>query len=238
MIRKIFFMTLGLILFINLSHAQVKRPYEPIVLKGDTLAQFINHEIQFMYVYKYNAFSNSWQMIPFQIDEVNPQDQDSMYFKPDSSFGLLDDDDELVFLLRDIGDKADSTSWVDGADSIRYEICLVDSLTNEVGYAYLYSSRSISEPVPNPYLMAYNSVTDRISTANYEVGFNETGQLSDVVIGNSGIDIFDRLKVRLIGSLWILPVFLCEDNVKMVYAYAKVGPIRVIRNMYGLLVYE
>lgn len=238
--RKIYFIIIGLIFFINLSHAQVKRPYEPIILKGDTLAQFINQEIQFMYVYAYNALSNSWQMIPFQIDEVNSKVKDSLkYFIPEDSLsGLMDSDDELVFMLGDLGDKADSTSWLEDADSIRYEICLVDSSTNEVGYAYLYSSRLISEPVPNPYLMAYDSVSDRISTANYEVGFNETGQLSDVVIGNSGIDIFDRLKVRLIGSLWILPVFLYEDNVKMVYAYAKVGPIRVIRNMYGLLVYE
>ncbi len=237
--RKIFLIFLGLILFINLSHAQVKRPYEPIVLKGDTLAQFINHEIQFMYVYAYDAIADSWQMIPFQIDEVNPHDQDSMYFKPDSSYGLLDEDDELVFLLREVGDKADSTSWVEGADSIRYEICLVDSLTNEMGYVYLYSSRTISDPVPNPYFMAYDSVTDRISTANYEAGFNETGQLSDVVIGNSGIDIFDRLKVRLMGSYWIFaldPIY--EDNVSMNYAYAKVGPVRAIRNMYGKFYYS
>ena len=230
---------LGLILLINFSHAQVKRPYEPIVLKGDTLAQFINHEIEFMYVYAYDALSNSWQMIPFQIDEVNPHDKDSMYFKPDSSFGLLDEDDELVFLLRDVGDKADSTAWLEGADSVRYEICLVDSLNNETGYVYLYSSRSISEPVPNPYFMTYDSLTDRISNANYEVGFNETGQLADVIIGSSGTDIFDRIKVRLMGSYWIFqlePIY--EDNVTMKYAYAKVGPVRIIRNMYGEFYYS
>ena len=239
MIQRIVMIMLGLMLLINFSHAQVKRPYEPIVLKGDTLAQFINNEIEFMYVYAYDALSNSWQMIPFQIDEVNPHDQDSMYFKPDSSFGLLDSDDELVFLLRDVGDKADSTSWLDGADSIRYEICLVDSLTNEVGYVYLYSSRTITDPVPNPYFMAYDSVTDRISTANYEVGFNETGQLADVIIGSSGVDIFDRIKVRLMGSYWIFQLDpISEDNVSMTYAYAKVGPVRVIRNMYGKFYYS
>lgn len=238
MMRKIFFMIVGLMALINFSHAQMQRPYEPIVLKGDTLEQFLNHDIQSMYVYTYHKLSNSWQMIPFQIDEVNPHDQDSMYFKPDSSFGLLDEDDELVFLLRDVGDRADSTAWLEGADSIRYEICLVDSLTNQVGYVYLYSSPSNSEPVPNPYVMAYDSVTDRISNANYEVGFNETGQLSDVIVGNSGIDIFDRLKVRLMGSYWIFaldPIY--EDNVSKQYAYAKVGPVRIIRNMYGKFYY-
>ena len=85
----------------------------------------------------------------------------------------------------------------------------------------------------------YDSLTDRITTANYEVGFNETGQLADVIIGGSGIDIFDRLKVRLMGSYWILPpAEIYENNVKMYYAYAKVGPVRVIRNMHGLITFE
>jgi len=241
LLRKLFIAACGLLLWANFTHAQVNRPYEPIILTGDTLSQFLNQEIKYMYLYAYDLNADSWQMIPFQIDEVNPYDQDSMYFKPDSSFGLLDNDDELVFILNenDLGDKADSTSWLDGADSMRYEICLIDSLNNTMSYVYLYSSQRISDPVPGKYAMAYDEVNDRVMSANYEVGFNYTGQLADVAIkSGTETDIFDRLKIRAIGSWWILPIFLWEDNVEMFYAYAKVGPIRVIRNMYGRFVYD
>jgi hypothetical protein len=239
LLRKLFIVACCILLWANFTHAQVNRPYEPIVLTGDTLSQFLNQEIQYLYVYAYDASLDSWQMIPFQIDEVNPHDQDSVYFKPDSSFGLLDADDELVFLLNDLGDQADSTSWLEGADSVRYEISLFDSLTNQMGYVYLYSSQTISDPVPGKYAMAYDDLNDRVMSANYEVGFNYTGQLADVAIkSGSGTDIFDRLKIRAIGSWWILPIFLWEDNVEMFYAYAKVGPVRVIRNMYGRFVYD
>lgn len=233
-LRKLFIVVCCILLWANFVHAQVNRPYEPIVLTGDTLSQFLNQEIKYLYLYAYDLNADSWQMIPFQIDEVNPYDQDSIYFKPDSSVGLLDADDELVFLLNDLGDQADSTSWLAGADSVRYEISFYDSLDDQRGYAYLYFSRSIKEPAPNRYAMAYDALNDRVMSLNYEVGFNNTGQLGDVVIkSGSGIDIFDRLKIRAFGWLWVAFVYLDETALEMEYAYAKVGPVRVIRNMYG-----
>ena len=125
-IRNIVIIAGCLLLLANFAYAQINRPYEPVVLKGDTLSQFLNQEIKFLYLYAYDASTDAWKMIPFQIDEVNPNDQDSTYFKPDSSYGFLDADDELVFLLNDLGHKADSTSWLYGTDSIRYEICFID----------------------------------------------------------------------------------------------------------------
>ena len=240
-LRKLFITVCCLLLSANITLAKINRPYEPIVLKGDTFSQFSNYQIKFLYVYAYDANLNTWKMIPFQFDEVNSKTADSLkYFVPEDSLaGLFDLDDELVFMLGDLGDKADSTNWLKGADSVRYEISFYDSLDNQTGYAYVYFSKSISEPVPNTYAMAYDELNDRILSANYEIGFNYTGQLADVIIkSGTGTDIFDRLKIRAIGSWWILPVFLYEDYVKMIYAYAKVGPVRVIRNMYGQFEYE
>lgn len=235
---------MGLLVWVNLIHAQINRPYEPMVIKGDTLSAFSSHEMKYLYLFAFQANDSSWRMIPFQIDEVNPKVKDSLkYFIPEDSLrGFLDSDDELTFILGDLGDKADSTKWLTGADSIRYEISFFDSLNKQKGYVYLYFSKSITQPIPKTYAMAYDSVKDKVMSANYELGFNQTGQVGDVKInskiGGSGIDIFDRLKIRLLGSWWFLPIVLYEDNVHMGYAYAKAGPVRVIRNMFGRFYYE
>ena len=248
-IRKIFFMTLGLILFINLSHAQVKRPYEPIVLKGDTLAQFSNYEIKYLYVYAYDANLNSWKLIPFQIDEIDSSaNEEEKYYEPESDSllsGVLDFDDELVFMARDLGDKADSANWVDNTDSIRYEIELVDSSDGKKGYVYLYYSDSIKEQIPDKYGMYFDSINDRVSSNNYELGFDRgtpdtTGQMNDVRIkSGTGEDIFDRLKVRAIGWWLFYYIDFYETTIKARDAYASfIGPVRIIRNMKGRFTYE
>lgn len=232
-----------LLLSANTIFGQIDRPFEPIIIKGEALANLPNLDIEHLYLFAYHSGTNAWELIPFQIDEVNPNVEDSLkYFESEDSLaGIFDDDDELVFMANDLGEKADSLTWASETDTIRYEICITDELNNTKGYVYLYYSSSLSDAVPNPYGMGYNAASDHVISENYEVGFNETGQLSDVFIkSESGTsqDLFDRVKIRAIGSLWILPIFLYEDYIEMGYAYAKVGPVRVIRNMFGYFNYE
>ncbi|MDZ7340910.1 MAG: hypothetical protein ONB27_06090, partial [candidate division KSB1 bacterium] len=233
-----------ILIWSTLGISQINRPYEPMVITGDTLTAFANREIAFLYLYAYQSSDSSWRMIPFQIDEVNPKVNDSLkYFVPEDSLqGLLDGDDELVLILGDLGDRADMSTWLGGADSLRYEISFVDPLSGRTGFVYLFSSKNITEPIPDKYGMRYDSANDQIITANYKLGFNATGQTGDVIIrpeiGGSGEDIFDRLKIRGLGSFLFLPVILYEDQVSMNYAYAKTGPVRIIRNMYGRFFYE
>lgn len=247
--RKIFLIILGLILFINLSHAQVKRPYEPVVIKGDTLAQFSNCEIQYLYLYAFHANSDSWQLIPFQIDEIDSSaKEDEKYYEPETDSllsGVLDFNDELVFMARDLGDKADSNQWISNADSIRYEIEFVDSIDGSKGYVYLYYSKSITEQIPDKYGMYFETSNDRIGSNNYELGFDRsspdtTGQMSDVHIkSGTNEDFFDRIKIRAIGWWLFYYIDLYETTIKARDAYASfVGPVRIIRNMKGRFVYE
>ncbi|MBN2010442.1 T9SS type A sorting domain-containing protein [candidate division KSB1 bacterium] len=241
-------------LFSTALVAQIDRQYEPVIIPGDSLladspSLFSAPEIAHLYLYVFHASPQSWQLIPFQIDEVNPNVDDSLkYFAPEDEFaGIFDGDDELVFITGNLGDKANDNQWVDGADSARLEIEIHDSLDNQTGYAYLYYFQNQTFGIPNTYEMDYNEVNDRVMSANYEAGYieragadtNTTGMLNDVVI-KQGInaDIFDRQKVRAIGSLWIIPVYLDENMLVASRAYAKVGPVRVIRNMAGKFVYS
>ncbi len=244
--KKLIFLTLlfSLIFMVAFSNAQINRPYEPIIITGDTLCLFLNKEINDLYLFSYNASENSWRLIPFQIDEVNSAVDDSVkYFIPEDSLkGIFDSDDELVFMAADLGDKANDSSWVAETDSQRVEIMFTDPLDNNTGYVYLYFSTLLNKPIPNYYGMKYDSLNDRVHSKNYELGFNNTGQLGDVLIKptirGSDEDIFDRLKIRAIGSWWILPIFLSEENIEAKSAYAKAGPVRIIRNMVGHFFYE
>jgi hypothetical protein len=233
-----------LLLSYNSSSAQISRPYEPIVITGDSLTQFLNKEINNLFLYSYNAEEDNWRLIPFQIDEVNPAVSDSgKYFIPEDTLGgLLDTDDELVFMASDLGDPADTSLWIPEVDSIRIELAFNDPLDNSTGFVYLYFSTALNVTIPNAFNMTYDNQNDRIFSNNYEVGFNNTGQLGDVLInpsiGGSGEDIFDRIKIRAIGSWLFIPIFLYEEYISSNYAHAKTGPVRIIRNMVGSFNYE
>jgi len=228
----------------NFSSAQISRPYEPIIVTGDTLHQFLNKEIDNLFLYTYNDDENSWRLIPFQVDEVNPAVKDSVkYFIPeDLLHGILDSDDELVFMASDLGDQASESMWVPETDSNRIELVFVDPLDNNNGYVYLYFSTDLNEPIPNTFGMTYDTQNDRIISNSYEVGFNKTGQVGDILInpliGGSGEDLFDRIKIRAIGSWLFVPIFLYEEFISSSYAYAKTGPVRIIRNMVGNFIFD
>ncbi len=221
--------------------ANTNREYLPIVISGEQLSLFFNHDVTNLYLYSYDAAAATWHLLPFQIDEVNSQVDDSIkYFVADDN--LLDADDELVFMAADLGDKAASDIWVEAADTARLELAFFDPLNNSTRYAYLFYSESSDLPIPDTYQMAYDAQTDRVSSVNYEVGFNNTGQLSDVLIkpgiGGSGMDLFDRIKLRLALNFLAIVFAANEDSLVAFNAYAKTGPVRVIRNMAGSFRYR
>jgi len=223
-----------LIIFNQPTFSQIGRKYEPIIIKGEVLSAFFGKEINKLYLFSYQAANQSWTMIPFQFDEVNTQVDDSIkYFAPDD--GLLDENDELVFMAADLGDKAENDCWQESTDTLRLALSLLDSLDNRWRYVYLYHSEFIGTSVPDCYQLQYHADNDRISSAFYEVGFNETGLLGEVAlspeIGASGLNIFDRTKIRFYLSFLWIPLSVNEDSLSFVSAHAKVGPVRIIRNM-------
>ena len=69
-----------------------------------------------IFVFKYSQLSESWQEIPFQIDDI---DSLGDYFE--ESDKILDENDEIVFMVRDMGDKATYFQWLDDIDSQNYQ---------------------------------------------------------------------------------------------------------------------
>ena len=171
-------------------------------------------------------------MIPFQIDErvilndpdlSREDDQRERHFYVTRNLNseydaansaradtlpYFDKDDELVFLLKDAGDREINHLWIDDDDSRkypRYELSLTDPISNETAYVYLFRSVTMTMPesVANRYAMSFDPETHTAQSLAYSVRINRTnGFLSDIVIkppyGN-GQDIFDAQKLRLNG---------------------------------------
>ncbi|MBD3287733.1 T9SS type A sorting domain-containing protein [candidate division KSB1 bacterium] len=241
--RKMWFCLLfSLLLLTNSGFSQIDRQYQPVIISGENASELWNTNVDNMYLMSFNATENSWNVIAFQVDEVDSSAEDEdKYFsgEPEGLAGIFDLDDELVFIAGDIGgDRADSTQWAENTDSIRYEITLVDTVDGSMGYVYVCFSE-LPLVIPEfQYDMAYDEATDQVSSLAYEAGFNQTGLLSDVrilpEISGNGEEIFDRVKVRLFGVLNILfpiPIPLAEDGLEADSAWAKVGPVRAIRNL-------
>jgi hypothetical protein len=81
-----------------------------------------------------------WQPIPMQIDERVVVSNTAVYTTFED--GLLDANDELVFMGHDSGTVVLDTNWVNNPESLgnpRYALAVADPLQpSKVGYAYHY----------------------------------------------------------------------------------------------------
>ncbi|MDZ7372122.1 MAG: T9SS type A sorting domain-containing protein [candidate division KSB1 bacterium] len=198
------------------------RQYEPVVLYGGVLSQFYNVPINEIYLYAYDPAAQKLKVIPFQIDEkilaqdiFSPTRTRHYYANPEAwvmgkkqailDDGLLDADDELVFLVRDLGPEAPKEAWngVDVKDGLRRTLAVRDpNRRDQVAFAYLVRSSEKKE-IPAPYRFSYDITNDAVENVVYSVRMTRpSGLIEDIRFFppyGSGVDIFDTQKIRLIG---------------------------------------
>ncbi len=191
------------------ERADLDRPYDPVVVPCSKLGAFAGVPLDQVRILAYRADESRWEPIPFQIDErkaiVDPWDPVNIrlsYFAQDD--GLVDDDDELVFLCRDLGDKAPPESWPDGAPvGVRVQLEVSDPVDGSRAWAYAYRYPTEAPAVPSPYDLSYDPDTDAVQTLAYRVRLGaSSGLVEDVVLlppFGSGVDIFDTQKIRMVG---------------------------------------
>ncbi len=177
----------------------IERIHDPIVITGAEVSAFLGESVDHIWVYRYIESADRWEVIPFQVDELDGSDS---YFGTKN--GVLDANDEIVFLSKDLGDSTSEVSWIDNASSRaknRYRIAVTDPLgQGEKGWIYIYCSSTISESL-DPYIQ-YLSGTDQVVTDTYTIlhgqtGFQQALYLNKIAGGDS-IDFLDRQKFRLV----------------------------------------
>ncbi len=214
----------GLLLFVltGLGIAETnklyrERIYEPMVMKQSLLQEFYGVPVEEMYLYAWSDSTQSWRLMPFQVDEriimANPYDPAKsrfFYACSDQALddGLFDEDDELVFMIRDMGDQAPPKAWIDNAEAKsfnkRLEIRVYDPRSYEKSaFAYLFRSSTITESVPTPYQFTYYPDADSLCSKYYNVAIDKNfGILRSIQLNppfGTGVDIFDRQKILLNG---------------------------------------
>lgn len=243
----------GFVLSSGSQTVKEKRQYEPVVLPAWKIADFYGIPVDQIFLYAYHQDNHTWEMMPFQIDErtagldpLNKSDSIAFYFIPDEwdidhHDGVLSLYDELVFMIRDLGDKAPPKSWIENDEAKanpRLEIIITDpNDANNRLYGYLYRSSTITEEVPTPYDMEAFPEQDSLSTAYYSVDISQYGLIEDITIkppGGNGVDIFDTQKIRFSGivDLFVpLDLKMTEENLYLYdeKIYTQKPVVRMIR---------
>jgi len=179
------------------------RSQEPVVISGDQMPLFDGAALDDLSVYAYAGAA--WQQIPFQFDEV---DASGTYTVEN---GLVDANDELVFMAMDLGAQATASDWITdtGSQSYhRFEIQVSDPLNpGQQGWAYVYRSATLSLTPPADYV-SWDAASQRLVGGTYALGFNSTvhAAMDSMELHGSGVDALDRGKIRIDATCWIGPI--------------------------------
>ena len=158
-------------------------------MKGENLPALIGAPVGQLYVYR--EAGSAWQLIPSQIDEVTAT---GAYTTTED--GLLDANDEVVFMAGDAGDEA--TTPITQALAISpfwYKVEVSDPLSVEKGWAYIV--RSTGAVPPSPDYVNYDPGSLQVQAINYVLGWATTQSGVDYMTLFGGPDILDRTKIRV-----------------------------------------
>lgn len=197
------------------------RELEPVILKG-VFSGLPGDEI-----FVYRETGGVWEQIPFQIDEVTTSGSYTSF-----EDGLMDSNDEIVFMAKDLGDQATTSITMSLPISLTwYEIKVTDPLSpaNKV-WAYIVRSSTLAPSNAVDYAN-YDAANKRIIATNYTIGWatNHAG-LNYTSLFGSG-NYLDRTKLRL-RYFFIKEIKLTEDSALLQppppLILNKDGPVRVI----------
>ncbi|GAB4530998.1 MAG: hypothetical protein Kow0063_09710 [Anaerolineae bacterium] len=207
------------------------RDLEPVIIQGSRVSALIGAPTNRLYVYTFTGDTRNSTPIPAQVDEVTG---DGDY--TNSEDGVLDANDEIVFMAGDTGDQPSDTSsldsWAEIDTSSWYEIEVVDPTSGKKGWAYLVRRNSPAS-IGSDYV-DYNDGTSQITTSphRYRLGFSATHLGFDYLTLPAGStqDLLDRTKVRVS----YLSLDATEENVPFSNPAEIIdGPVRAIIQQFG-----
>ena len=200
---------LGLILYLlvfgiigasSIAEAQFDREFDPIIVLGSECGDLLGLESANIRVYIFTSTSGIWTPIPFQLDDfIVDSNADNGKRIDWTGNNLVDGVDEIVFMAKDLGDRAVGVSiWPDDLVSknyARYEISISDPVSAENRYAYIFYSNTLV--VSNDSYISYEN--DTVTGTSYVIGHDtdDAGGLPDFLsITGNDVDILDGWRIR------------------------------------------
>ncbi len=211
----------------------------PLILKGKDVAPFLG--VNLLGLSAFSCAEGRVKPLLFQADEINAEgryvsvDSEGRLAK-DTAPGILDENDELAFMLRDLGEPCPPAVLAEARGRL---------LAVQVQPAYapkavsLYLLAGETRFVPAGAHVQYSPASQIVSTAAYEWGY-EPGQpflykrnVFHDLEGRSQEDILDRLKVRfnVRAMKSLIRLRLSEEDFKSRLAGVRTGPIRIVREL-------
>jgi len=221
------------------SARPLKRP-DPVIIEGRYLPKIKGAKIDRIGVFVYRG--DGWEPIPFQVDEKaakGRREKPRYVIPPEAdSNPTFDDDDELVFIARDLGLAAPSKD-IPLKPKVSAEIAVTDPSSRVTGYAYVMVFDKPPDKASGDYVGWRAKRRLVISPGRYEVGypkgdaffFNKFAVPS--ANGGDGSDFVDTLKMRanarLVAQLFEYDITNSDWRNDLIGI--KDGPVRVIRRV-------
>jgi hypothetical protein len=205
--RIVIVVVLGVFSTIFSQDKTLDRRFVPIVLKG---AQIPVENLVYgeWTAFRYHSADNLWKAVPYQVDEI----YEGKFNKLEHIDGVMDADDEILFMPSTLGDRAATSTWLDDPvdlNQTRIELGFTDPTdSNKKGWLYLY--KGVDVDIPSADTSAYFRyhrapqsaiAADTVKSRAYTIAFNPQGWLDYLSFPQSpAVDVLDRLKFRLSGS--------------------------------------
>lgn len=223
------------------------RDGEPVILTGAALPDLLGTKISDIGLFRFDPAKGGFVPIPFQVDERldkvfnqgSPLEfTEKIYDLNHEEDGILDADDEVVFLFKDTGNQAPAESpWPEYSSGIRFEVQVVDPRPGNRGtsrWVYVHTGSLLARSDVR-YIQWDGQNNTTISTNTYQLGYAGNWLLTEFRLfapcGN-GADLMDRVKGRAKPS-----PNLEEDeegwNTNSTFLGSIVGPVRAIRYIRG-----
>ena len=212
----------------------LRRVHDPVVVKTDRLAGLPTRETRDLLLYRMDG--GRPVVIPFQFD---PRDHAGDIVVDGPQEFRFDDDDELVFMATDAGDRAVSPPCPDGCDAV-VEIEIVDPRPDDGGraWAYLVHFREVPpRPAFEPYV-TFDTAAQSARSAFYQVSYAAGRNFFTAVrLGDGHGWIGPNLirQTRMRGSptfsllFWNVTLDFTEQNSLIAVDGVRVGPVRAVR---------
>ena len=222
------------------------RDGDPVLIKGSALPAFAGVSLARLGLFRFDPLLSEFEPVPFQIDEqvdhvFNPgtstEFTELVYDVFGEDDGLLDGNDELVFLFGDGGPQAPTDApWPEDASATRFEIAVQDPRSGApvaARWFYLFVGDSLPESSVE-YVDWDGSCSGEISSATWSLDFEDRWLLTGLHVASpcgTGEDLIDRVK----GRAGNCP--LCETE-ELWNDYSTclggiLGPVRAIRYVRG-----
>ncbi len=210
------------------------RIHDPVVMPGSTLAGVAGQHTDAFRLMRIE--SGQPVPIPFQFDE---RDDDGDVVVDGARDFVFDNNDELVFMAADTGDRAVGDLWPRSCTSV-LEIAVVDPRNDKRGWAYLLTCPDAGPPPTTEPYVTYDVRTNRARSAFYETqyaaGRNYFTSLRVAGKGGAlGPNLLRRTMMRGLPTFSMLfttvQLEFTEQNSIVRIDGVKNGPVRAIRKV-------